>query len=254
MPHWFLWPLLALPFGGGAPPRVESTPPPNVRELIARTSTVYRNAASGVSVIATVHQEGYFGERRRIGDHRIRVVRSETASLFEFLQTKYKWIADSNMALSWAPDENSYFVTAEDGHDRKIIVGQIDHWCRRVWGRFAILSKLEAEFQYVRMETLKVKGQPIRCAVVAVRPDDPAEIWRDQLWIELETGLIWKSTMRWPLAKGFMASIQTTTWEEIRIGPPPADFSDFTPPKGSRPLDRLWRPPQVDPSVFSAAH
>lgn len=218
----------------------------DIRKAMERTSQVYASAAQGVSVRATVLQDGAAGEMRLAASNQVRVVHSETASLFEFRSTRYLWIAASQRALTWNPDSGRYFVTTEDGRDRKLIAGYIDHWYRRVWGRFANLSKLEAEFRQTGTENVRGGGRTIECAVVDVIPADPRETWRERLWIEPETGLIWRSSMTWPPRPGFLGSVHTIQFEEIRIGPPPADFAEFVPPRGSRRNKTLVRPPNVD--------
>ncbi len=238
MSHYWLWFMPALLFGEG--------PQANLRELLERSSQVYASAAQGVSVRATVLQDGAAGERGLTASNQVRVVRSETASLFEFRTTRYLWIADAQRALTWNPDSGRYFVTTEDGRDRKLIAGYIDYWYRRVWGRFANLSKLEAEFRQTGTENVRGDGRKIQCAVVDVIPSDPRETWRERLWIEPETGLIWRSNMTWPPRPGFLGSVQTIQFEELRTGPPPADFAAFVPPRGSRRNKTLMRPPFVE--------
>lgn len=115
-----------------------------------------------------------------------------------------------------------------------------------MWGRFANLSKLEAEFRQTGTENVRGEGRKIRCAVVEVIPCDPTATWRERLWIEPETGLIRRSNMTWPPRPGFLGSVQTIQFEEIRTGPPPADFAEFVPPRGGRRNKTLVRPPNVD--------
>lgn len=59
--------------------------------------------------------------------------------------------------------------------------------------RFENLPAMAAQGRFLRDETLERGARRIRCALVEVRSGSKANPWRERLWIELETALIWQA-------------------------------------------------------------
>lgn len=61
-------------------------------------------------------------------------------------------------------------------------------------GRFALPGRTALGAGWVKQEELKRGARRIRCGVVRIRPEDPAQRnWTEMLWIEPGSGLIWRS-------------------------------------------------------------
>jgi hypothetical protein len=61
-------------------------------------------------------------------------------------------------------------------------------------GRFALLGRAGLEQEWVKWEAVKRGKRRIHCGVIRVRPPDPVYgNWTETLWVEAETGLVWRS-------------------------------------------------------------
>jgi hypothetical protein len=107
-------------------------------------------------------------------------------------------------------------------------------WMQRMIGRFGTLSKILVDASFEGWREVKTRAGRHRCAEIRIRPSTQADppkdaMWKEVLWIDPDTGLVWKSVL-----EGVNGS-NTTLWDHIVIGEPASAATFvFKPPKNTR--------------------
>ncbi len=105
----------------------------------------------------------------------------------------------------------------------------------RLAGRFTTLPKLDCTAQFVRWAPIRARRTIRRCTEVLLRPKGLDE-WFERLWIEADTGLVWRTQM----VRSAPRRLTTTIWDRIEMGEPPEpEFFEFHAPKGVRRVEHF---------------
>lgn len=122
----------------------------------------------------------------------------------------------------------------------------LQRWIEPFVTRFEKLAGASFETEFVKWQELKRGSRKVRCAMIRLRPKTPAEgLWKETLWIEPESALVWRSLWIEPMLGG-----GTTALETIRQVDYDWRVVDSPPPDGVFQSEKLKKYKKVDTITF----
>ena len=112
-----------------------------------------------------------------------------------------------------------FYVEYVAGEARGVpIVAFVNEKFAQLGGRFAMLSRLSAKFSLVQAVSVKIGAAQVDCLEIKVQPLGAS--WDEHLWIQPNSGIVWKSSLHRHGSTNEMASDQTISWHQVVIDEP----------------------------------
>jgi len=199
--------------------------PRQVGDLLDRAAGVYSTAARYCSMeIEALHSSaGELGSQAYVLiDHSDQLWRLEIRRGREWL-----YVLGTDRAWNYRPFEREYIekpLTHERAENIRITGKE---WSRKYAERFCLLPKMDARIEFRRWDRIKNKAGTFRCAVLWIDPG-AREGWKELLWIDRSTALVWKCITERP------NGTSTALWQKIQLGQPlDGEKFIFRPPKSA---------------------
>lgn len=159
-------------------------PPPDVNELIKRTGERFF-ALDNFDVELKI---GHFGDRPL--ERKMRLARREDGSLLFDPRTGYLTIVRDGRLIRIRDRYKEWTETAAEGPAMRNLQRTIEPYI----ARYEKLVAVDFEVEFVKWQDLKAVSKRVKCAVVGMRPKDPSQgVWKETLWIEPDSALVWRS-------------------------------------------------------------
>lgn len=168
-------------------------PPLDVNDLIKRTGEKFF-ALENFDVELKI---SHFGDRPL--ERKMRLARREDGSLRFDPRTGYLTIVRDGRLIRISSERKEWTEAAAEGPAMRSLQAQFEPYI----SKFEKLVAVAFEVEFVKWEDLKRDGKRVKCAAVRMKPKDASQgVWRETLWIQPESALVWRSL-----------------WEETRVGP-----------------------------------
>jgi hypothetical protein len=159
----------------------------------------------------------------RPNERKFRIALREDDSLLYDPGTGSQWIVRDARLIRIHDGNKEWTETAAEGPALR----SLQRWIEPYVTRFEKLAGASFETEFVKWQELKRGAKKVRCAMIRLRPKTPAEgLWKETLWIEPESALIWRSLWVEPMLGGGTTALETirkVDYDWRVVDAPPAD-------------------------------
>lgn len=203
--------------------------------VILLTAAVYGQAAPDANELLRKTGERFYGlanfeveiKAANLGDHpyerKLRIALREDDSLLYDPGTGSQWIVRDERLIRIHDGNKEWTETAAEGPSLR----SLQRWMEPYITRFEKLAGASFETEFVKWQELKRGSKKAQCAVIRLRPTTKAEgLWKETLWIEPATALVWRSLWEEPLLGGgpiARESIRQVDYDWRVVDAPPPD-------------------------------
>jgi hypothetical protein len=162
----------------------------------------------------------------RPDERKVRIALREDDSLFYDPGMGTVWIVRDARLFRIRDGHREWTETAAEGPALR----SLQRWIEPYVTRFEKLAGASFETEFVKWQELKRGSKKVKCAMIRLHPKTPAGgLWKETLWIEPETALIWRSLWIEPMLGGGTSALETVRqvdydWRVVDTPPPDGVF------------------------------
>lgn len=199
------------------------------------TAAVYGQAAPDANELLKKTGERFYGlanfdvemKIANLGDRpnerKLHIALREDDSLLYDPGSGSQWIVRDARLIRIHDGNKEWTETAAEGPELR----NLRRWIEPYVTRFEKLAGASFETEFVKWQEAKRGSKRAKCAVIRLRPKTKSEgLWKETLWIEPETALIWRSLWEEPLLSGgpvARESIRQVDYDWRVVDTPPSD-------------------------------
>lgn len=203
--------------------------------LLALAAALFGQAAPDPNELLKKTGERFFGlanfdaelKVASLGDRpderKVRIALREDDSLLYDPGMGSSWMVRDGRLIRVHDGNKEWTETAAEGPALR----SLQRWIEPYITRFEKLAGASLTTEFVKWQELKRGSKKVRCAVIRLQPKAPSEgLWKETLWIEPETALIWRSLWFEPFLGGgpvARETIRQVDYDWRIVDTPPAD-------------------------------
>jgi len=148
-------------------------------------------------------------------------------------------VDDGEVFLYASSHRRAYFVGESGSEELRMTQAELEKWKFHLVTRFGRVDELDVERRWRGPGRVTTKRGRVDCEVVELKERSKQLGWTEQLWIEAETGLVWRSGKVWTSSRESLPGRTTVEVQEYEwpaeVGP---EAFVTTPPEGYERLER----------------